>query len=346
MRVSEVGEFGLISLLARELGIEYPPSPGARPRRGLLVDLGDDAVVAERRDGALIWTTDTLVAGVHFPAAQAPWTDIGWKALAVNVSDIAAMGGAPDLALVTLTLPGDFCVEDAVSLYQGLREAADAFGVRLAGGDLVGSPVFSVTVELCGWADLQRLGQPRAMTRSSARVGDIVAVSGALGDSAAGLRLVMARDSFESPAARRLREAHYRPWPRVDLGKAAIGAGVRCAIDISDGLVQDLGHIARASAVGIRVDAARVPLSAEIQELFGAQALGLALTGGEDYELALIGPRSAIESLLGRPELALTEVGEVVQYDSPRVAVVDESGRELALGAGGWDHFPASAGGQ
>ncbi len=103
--VSEIGEFGLIKLLAQEFGIAYPPARGVVPEHGLLVGLGDDAVVTARRDGSLIWTTDTMVAGVHFLPEQSPWRDTGWKALAVNLSDIAAMGGTPHLALVTLTLP-------------------------------------------------------------------------------------------------------------------------------------------------------------------------------------------------------------------------------------------------
>src|SRR5688572_24095618 len=108
MLVSEIGEFELIRLLTRELDLDYPPPKGATRRSGLLVDIGDDAVVTDRRDGALIWTTDTMVAGVHFLPGQTSWESVGWKALAVNLSDVAAMGGRPHLALVTLALPGDF----------------------------------------------------------------------------------------------------------------------------------------------------------------------------------------------------------------------------------------------
>ena len=142
MRVSEIGEFGLIHLLAQELGVEYPPKRGGLVPAGLIVGLGDDALVSARREGALIWTTDTLVAGVHF-LPETAWGDVGWKALAVNLSDVAAMGGAPHLALVTLMLPDDFRVEDAVALYRGLKEAADAFGVTIGGGDVVRAPVLA-----------------------------------------------------------------------------------------------------------------------------------------------------------------------------------------------------------
>lgn len=341
MRVADIGEFGLIEMLARELGIPYPPARGTPPRHGLLVDLGDDAVVTRRRDAAMIWTTDTLVEGVHFTAESSSWPDVGWKSMAVNLSDIAAMGGTPDLALVTLHLPADFLVDDVVALYQGIREAAGTFGVTLGGGDIVRSPVFAITVALSGIADTPRLGEPRVMTRSNARIGDVIAVSGTLGDSAGGLRLFQSEAAENSEAIRRLRVAHVHPQPRVSLGRAAVGLGVRCAIDVSDGLLQDLGHIARASGVAIRVDAVRVPTSEALREVFPAQALGIALTGGEDYELILVGAREIIEALIDSSDVALTEIGEVVHHpEAPRVAVIDETGREIPTGSiGGWDHF-------
>jgi thiamine-monophosphate kinase len=342
MRVSEVGEFGLIRLLAAEIGVEYPPAAGANRRSGLLVDLGDDAVVSERRDGALVWTTDTMVAGVHFLPERTDWEATGWKALAVNLSDIAAMGGEPHLALVTLALPEDFCVEDAQALYQGLHAAAKEYGATLGGGDIVRAPVFSVTVALSGWAFAPKLGRPAAMTRSAARKGDVVAVTGTLGDSAGGLQLLLAGDEGASGAVAQLRDAHERPRPQVAAGRAAVRAGVRCAIDISDGLVQDLGHIARASQVRMRIDAARAPLSEALRQTFPERALGLALSGGEDYQLALIGSRAAIDATRTEAGVEITEIGEVVDADSAHIAVIDESGREIPLPSGGWDHFTAS----
>ena len=339
MRVSEIGEFALIKLLAAEIGVDYPPSKAAAQQHGLLVGLGDDAVVTARRDGAVVWTTDTLVAGVHFLSQLTSWEAVGWKALAVNLSDIAAMGGVPHLALVTLALPEDCCVEDAQALYRGLYQAVTAYGVTLGGGDIVRAPVFSVTVALSGWASSSRLGEPMVMTRTGARLGDVVAVSGTLGDAAGGLRLL--RDGAVTPAEdeRVLREALERPRPQSECGRVAVRAGVRCAIDVSDGLLQDLSHIATASSVGIRVEAARLPISGALQSLFPGQAVGLALSGGEDYQLVLVSPRPIIEGLMGSDAFRLTEIGEVVQYEEPRVAVVDESGREIQAGAPGWDHF-------
>jgi thiamine-monophosphate kinase len=336
--VSEIGEFGLISLLTREFGITYPPSRGAT-QGDLRVGLGDDAVVAARRDGSVILTTDTLVAGVHFLPERCAWGDVGWKALAVNLSDVAAMGGTPHLALITLCLPPDFAVEDAVALYRGLHECATAYDVTLGGGDVVRSPVFSVTVALSGWAVLPRLGEARLLTRDAARPGDVVAVSGTLGDSAAGVRLLQEGSKFASKAEQRLRDAQMRPQPRVSLGRQALEAGLRCGIDVSDGLVQDLGHVATASGVGIRVEVVRVPTSDALREVFPTEALGLAISGGDDYELLLIGPRPAVEALMSTSKTPLTLIGEVYETDEPHVAVIDETGREIPLQRGGWDHL-------
>jgi thiamine-monophosphate kinase len=348
VRVSELGEFGLIKLLAKELGVDYPPSRVSIRQAGLILGLGDDALVTERQDAALVWTTDTLVAGVHFLPERTAWTDTGWKALAVNVSDIAAMGASPHLALVTLMLPSDACVDGVLDFYRGLIECAKAFGVTVGGGDIVRAPVFAATVALAGWASESRLSGPRIMTRNAARPGDVVAVSGTPGDSAGGLRLLRAERATTTAAEQRLRAAHERPEPRVALGKAAVDAGVRCAIDVSDGLAQDLGHVATASEVSIRIEASRVPVSAELRATFPADALLLALAGGEDYELVLVAPRQVMDALIAKQAAAmllggeytpLKEIGAVIETVNPCVAVVDETGREIEVGPGGWDHF-------
>jgi thiamine-monophosphate kinase len=336
--VSEIGEFGLIGLLTREFGIAYPAGPGQK-QGDLCVGLGDDAVVAARRDGSLILTTDTLVAGVHFLPEHTKWPDVGWKALAVNLSDVAAMGGVPHLALVTLCLPADFAVEDAVELYRGLHDCARTFGVTLGGGDIVCAPAFSITVTLSGWAQLPQHGEPHVLTRDAARHGDVIAVSGSLGDAAAGVQLLRNGSKFRRKTEQRLRLAQMRPQPRLALGLEAIEAGLRCGIDVSDGLVQDLGHIATASGVGIRVDAVRIPTSEALREVFPGAAFGLAISGGEDYELLLIGPRATVEALIDTSKTPLTEIGEVYEIETPHVAVVDETGREIPLPHGGWDHF-------
>jgi thiamine-monophosphate kinase len=344
VKVSEVGEFGLIRLLTAEFGIDYPPAAGAWPRPGLLVDVGDDAVVTERQSAAMVWTTDTMVAGVHFLPDRTPWEATGWKALAVNVSDIAAMGARPHLALVTLCLPADFEVDDAVDLYRGLHACAFEYDVVLGGGDIVRAPVFSVTVALSGLAFTTDLGVPAALTRGAARPGDLVAVSGSPGESAAGLTLLQREngastggDALPGAVSRKLIDSHERPRARVSLGRAALEAGVRCGMDVSDGLLQDLGHISRASGVTIRVDAGAVPLSPELATAFPQEALRLALTGGEDYELVLIGSRVALDRVIAASETPVAIIGEVQAGEA--AVRVEGAGVAFDSGPGGWDHF-------
>jgi thiamine-monophosphate kinase len=338
VKLSEIGEFGLIKLLAREFGIEYPPKRGAATP-GLLVALGDDAAVTERRDGAVIWTTDTMVEGNHFRPGIGAWEDVGWKALASNVSDVAAMGGEPHLALVTLMLPPDSCVEDALALYRGLHDCAKAFEVTLGGGDIVRSPVFAVTVALSGWAYSPRLGEPAVLRRDTARPGDLVAVSGTPGESGGGLKLLLAGARVASDAEKRLVASHLRPVPRVALGAAAVKGGLRCGIDVSDGLVQDLGHIATASGAGIVIHASRVPVSDALRSVWPDEALTLALSGGEDYELVVAGPRAAMERYVAATDNAVTVIGEVVAADEPLVRVLDADGNDVTPAHRGWDHF-------
>lgn len=338
MKVSEAGEFGLIELLTREFGLPFPPGREQATRPGLLVDLGDDAVVTAPGAQALIWTTDTMVEGVHFLPGVTGWTSVGWKALASNVSDIAAMGGMPDLALVTLCLPADFCVEDAVEVYRGLKECCDAYGVRLGGGDIVRAPAFAVTVALRGVAAQSPDGSVRLLRRGAARPGDAVAVSGTLGDAAGGLRLLQAGVGREEASHKALIEAHERPRPRTDLGARAALTGIECGMDISDGLLQDAGHIARASGVHLRLETGMIPLSPDLRQDFGAEALDLALTGGEDYALLLCGPRVIMERLIVEGA-GLTVIGQVAAGQA-RVSVVDGDGAERDYSARGWDHFP------
>jgi thiamine-monophosphate kinase len=332
VKVSELGEFGLIERLAQRLASQPV-------NESLIAGIGDDAGVWRTAAGATIATTDTLVAGVHFLPERAPWPAVGWKAIAVNVSDIAAMGGTPDFALVTLMLPVDFEVEAVDALYNGIVEAATAFGVTVAGGDIVRAPVFSITVALTGTAALDSDGRPLLLRRDAGREGDVVAVTGALGGSAGGLRL-QAQASPGPGAAPRLIERHLRPQPRLGAGRAAIADGLRCAIDISDGLLQDLGHICDASGLGAVVRADELPIEDGLADLVGAdEALRMAATGGEDYELLLCGPAAALEDLRSQIDVPLSIIGELVEDSSHRVGLLDAAGAKIDLPSAGWDHL-------
>jgi thiamine-monophosphate kinase len=328
MDVSEIGEFGLIERLRSAL----PPADGR-----LIVGIGDDAAVWRAGDAFAIATTDTMVAGVHFLPGAVDWRDVGWKALAVNVSDVAAMGGAPSFALVTLCLPPDTDVTAIDALYAGIAECAQAHGVVVAGGDIVSSPVFTITVALYGAAAARDDATPAILRRDAAAPGDAIAVTGALGGSAGGLR-ALRQHAAESPAVDALIARHMRPGPRVDAGRAALAAGVRCAIDVSDGLVQDLGHVCAASGVDGELWLPRVPLDPALVETYPEDAPLLAATGGEDYELILVAPADAIGAAgdaLGAPLAIVGRIGK----GGGRVRLLDADGREVEVAAGGWDHL-------
>ncbi len=329
------GEFGLIARLRRLVGSAGPESPD------LLVGIGDDAALWRLGDRIIAATTDTLVDGVHFRPDITGWAELGWKALAVNLSDLAAVGAVPRFALITLGLPPGLGPEPVELIYQGLLELARATGTVLAGGDIVRSPVLTVTVSLFGEveAPVGADWRSRVLLRSSARPGEVVAVTGVLGGAAAGLRLLLADRQGAETRAPALVRAYRRPRPRLDVAPILVGAGVRAAIDVSDGLVADLGHICEESGIGAEVQAERVPVHPEAARLFGSEALTLALTGGEDYELVFTGPEAVIARVATRSPVPVTVIGRTTDVSPGRVRVLGPDGEELALTRAGWDHL-------
>ena len=248
----------------------------------LLVDTGDDAAAWRVGETTELLTTDTMVEGVHFTRNTTPWRDLGWKALAANISDIAAMGGLPKYAVVTLGLPPETEVEDIRELYRGMLEIANACGVSVVGGDMVRSDSVFITIGLTG----MHPGQP--MVRSAAQAGDEVAVTGPVGCSGGGLKLML-----ESPRQGRSGGlfAAATPATRASGGRGRILAenGVCAAMDVSDGLADDLSKLCCASGVAARIYSDQVPVHPFLREVFPEGATGLALTGGEDY--VLLSPR-------------------------------------------------------
>ncbi len=351
MKASDLGEFGLIARLTEALASRAAGRAAGDVASRLAVGIGDDAAVWRSNGGAVIATTDTLVAGVHFLPERTPRRDLGWKALAVNVSDVAAMGGAPDFALVTLALPEETPVSQIDELYEGLSEAAEAYGVVIAGGDVVRSPTEMVSVALTGRAEVDAGGDPLVMRRDAAREGDLLAVTGCLGGAGGGLRALRAEPEDEalreaaadSKAVRALIERHLRPQARAQAGRAALSAGIRCAIDVSDGLLQDLGHLCRASGLGAIIQRDKLPIDPALAQLYEAEdALRYALAGGEDYELLLAGSRESIDEAARQSDVPLTVIGEMVADPERRARLLDASGREIALPAAGWDHLRPS----
>lgn len=330
MKVSEVGEFGLIEILAKMIEKSRDIK---RPSWGNMVaGIGDDAAAWKNTGEITLATTDCLVQDIHFKIGQAAWSDLGWKALAVNLSDIAAMGGAAEYALVTLGLPADSDVEDVTELYQGMIELGKQFEVSIAGGDITLSNTRFISLTVTGSTG------KRLLRRSAAKLGDLIGVTGYLGAAAAGLRLISngaAPTAEDAP----LRQAFLRPCPRLAEGAMILAAGGRAAIDISDGLVADLMHVCRASKMGARVETARIPLHPAALKSFPSQALDMALGGGEDYELLFTASAAIIDKVKAKTNLPVSIIGEITA-SSPRVVqTVDAKGRPYKFDKAGWDHF-------
>ena len=336
MLVRDIGEFGVIERLNRMIVMRGTGNDAVR-RFPIEVDTGDDTAVWQAGEGRELFTTDTMVAGVHFTCETTPWRDLGWKAIASNISDVASMGGQPTYALITLGLPPATLVDDIEEMYRGMLEIGEEYGMGIVGGDIVRSPVFFVTTALIG------VTERAPMLRSNARPGDVVGVTGWLGSSAGGLKLMMKNSDAVGEAPDFLRRAHRRPMPAVDAGRALSLAGISTAMDVSDGLADDLSKLCASSRVAAVIQASDVPTHAHLREMFPDSHLGLALGGGEDYVLLFAGEADVVKGLLPRLGEGSAVIGAIVAVDSAddvgKVAVVREDGAEISLVAGGWDHF-------
>lgn len=289
-----------------------------------MVGIGDDAAVLPAPDGRAVVSTDLLIEGRHFRRDWSSAADIGVKAAAQNLADIAAMGAAPTALLLGLAVPGDTAVAWVLDMVRGLLAECRRAGAVLAGGDVTGADAVMLGISAVG--DLA--GRP-AVTRSGARPGDVLAVSGVPGRSAAGLALLEAGLDLAGGELADLVAAHRRPQPDYPAGVTAALAGATAMIDVSDGLVADLGHVAAASHVGLDIRPGQLP-SAGLQAAaakLGADWHDWALTGGEDHVLAASFPSEA------RVPHAWTIVGRVREGNETLVDSRPWQGR------GGWDHF-------
>jgi thiamine-monophosphate kinase len=306
----------------------------AQSRDDVRLGIGDDAAVLAVPSGQeLAVAIDTMVEGVHFPRGTAP-ADIGWKALAVNLSDLAAMGATPGWALLALTLPNaDEAFIDGVA--DGFAQLAQSYRLALVGGDTTrGALTLSVAVH--GFVP-----PGKALTRAGAQVGDAVLVTGTLGDAAAGLRLLQQSHHSDTQLSYLITRLN-RPTPRVAAGLALRERASAC-IDVSDGLLADLGHVCAASGVGAEIEAALLPRSSALLDRFDdVSSRDFALSGGDDYELCFTVPPQRVASVqadLARLGCGATRIGRIVEGQG--VKVRDAHGQWLEPARQGWDHFRA-----
>jgi len=313
-RLQDVGEHVWIRRWLRRLG--------AGP--GILIGPGDDAAVVRTRGRPFALTTDTLVEGVHFRRAWLDARALGRRVFAVNASDLAAMGAAPRFALLAVEAPPRIRVADLDGVTAGFAAAARRAGAQLVGGNVSRAPRLALTAFLVGEATT------RSPTRAGARAGDALYVTGTLGATAAAVR-----------ALRAGRRGRLPPIPdRVRAGRM-LARVANAMIDVSDGLVQDLGHVCRASGVDAEVELAALPVAGACRRALGAAAASFAAVGGEDYELLVsVPPRrlAALRRLVPALGCRLSRIGRVVAGRGT-VHLHDLAGREVELARRGFDHF-------
>lgn len=331
-------EFELIARLTQSLPSHADVSVG----------VGDDCAILDSGGSTLLLATcDSQVEGVHFTLQTSSPEQIGHKALAVNLSDIAAMGGEPHYALISLILPPHLQHDILERIYAGLRQEAEQFATAIVGGNIAGTgkgKQLIIDITLLGTVE-----RGHALTRSGAHVGDTIFVTGSLGDSAAGLYTLLHPEHAYPQAARdTLRTIHHTPQPRVPEGRVLSQLGpavVTSMIDISDGLSGDLSHICECSSVGARLAVAQLPLSSALRALATATSLdpfAWALHGGEDYELLFtVSPGNELvvtEAVQAATGTLLTAIGTITAVDKG-MKLVWSGGREEDLVVRSWDHL-------
>jgi thiamine-monophosphate kinase len=333
VKLKDLGEFNFIDRIT--------PGCDAGDPSHVVQGIGDDAAITTRAEGVQLVTTDLLIERVHFIRGTISPRQLGYKSLAVNLSDIAAMGGTPHDAYVSIAIPPEVPVEELDAIYDGMKELARASDVNLLGGDTTGS-----RQDLC--INIVVIGSVRreeVLLRSGAREGDRIAVTGTLGDSAGGLAVLLSDPEIPADVAATLLRAHYEPEMYLEEARLfAVSGVVHAAIDLSDGLASDLRHICQRSGVGAVVDLASVPLSDELRVLCndtGADPLQLALSGGEDYRLLVTVDPAGFDELsrgiaraTGRE---LYDIGAIVAEPGIHLRATDGSLTPMSIS--GWDHF-------
>ena len=333
MKINEIGEFGLIESIRKN---------SLPLRSGVVKGIGDDCAVYQFSPGrVLLLTTDMLVEDVHFLRSSVTPFQLGRKAIAVNLSDIAAMGGIPLVALISLGIPPDRTVEEIHEMYRGMREMCRPYAVSIVGGDTVASQG-NLIIDVCLIGEVD---EREVLYRSGARPGDRIYLTAVVGDSAAGLAILKGEIKASESLAAHFLEAHNEPDPLIETGRTIASSGLASAmIDLSDGLAADLGHITEQSGVGALLIENEIPLSRELKGLADyadRTPLDFALSGGEDYVLLVTVPAEntwEFEQAYQRESTSpLFQVGEIQKEKGIRIRHKDGSVEELVHK--GFDHF-------
>jgi thiamine-monophosphate kinase len=336
MTLKDIGEFGFIQKIASGCVV--------RPQH-VLRAIGDDSAAFRTEPGyVMLVTTDMLIEGVHFIRESLSGFDLGYKAMAVNLSDIAAMGGIAREAFVSIAIPKDCGLDYLEDFYNGMKSLASRFDVNILGGDTTSSQRdLAINITVIGIAPEHQI-----LYRNTAQIGDRIYCTGYLGDSRAGLEFILHHITPESAEERALIQAHISPEPHLRQGRfLAEFGGVHAAIDVSDGLSSDIAHIAQESHVGVKLHSEKIPISESLRHFckkFGFDPVEYALSGGEDYVLiCTVAPERAErleQEYLKTFHQPLYRIGEIT--DSKTLEIIAPDGRIMPLISGGWDHFKSA----
>lgn len=333
MKIKDIGEFEFIERVARIL-----PLPGKK----VIVGIGDDCAVYDTGgDKYSLVTTDMLIENIHFSREYATGYQIGWRAMACNISDIASMGGTPTVAVISLGVSKDTEVEWIQDIYKGMQAITEKYKFDIVGGDTVTANETVLNIALLGEVSVSHL-----CLRSNAKIGDAILVTGDFGGADAGLKILQKKIKLDDESFKYVTERHLLPEPRLIPGEI-IGAQPyhRAMTDSSDGLAADLRNLSLASGVGMQVEIEEIPIHPTTRKAAAAlqQApLDLALYGGEDYELVFTAPKENAAKLQKQVKketgIEVTQIGEVVSPDE-KIVLVDKHGIETQLTKFGYEHF-------
>ncbi|MQG18186.1 MAG: thiamine-phosphate kinase [SAR202 cluster bacterium] len=334
MKINEVGEKDLIKILDKLIS-KNKKKLKSNSLVNQLISIGDDGSVWSDNSANYCITTDSMIENVHFNQQFTNWQDLGWKAISVNQSDIAAMGFDPLYCVVSIGIPKNTEIQSLKKLYKGMIEAIKKNGGEIVGGDTVHSPIITINISMIGIRKLNNDNKRNFLSRSKAKPKDLIAVTGYLGSSAGGFEILKNTQNVEGKITKYLKKAHLKPQPKVQTGIELCDHGINSAIDISDGLVQDITRICKASNVGAKILTNKIPVHKYLKKAFPENWLSFALNGGEDYELLFTGPSNLIKQICEKTKTKITIIGEITK--SKKVEIVNKTNQKITKNE--WEHF-------
>ena len=331
MKLSKIGEFGLIDLIQKKIDTKD---------KRVVLNIGDDAAILRgSKNKLLVFTTDTLMEKVHFDLKYCSYRDVGWKSMAANLSDIAAMGGIPLAGIISLGVSSRTKVEDILKLYSGLKTLSSRFKCPVVGGDIFSSKSLVITISLLGEVEKNLF-----KTRSGAKVGDLICVTGGLGEAEAGLRFLKKSSKNKIQFNDPITKKHLNPYPRIEESRLLVkNLKMTSMIDISDGLSSDLYHICEESNKGALIYAEKIPISQKTKtvcKLLSLSPLNLALSSGEEYELLFtLSPEEEKKLLkVTQGKFQVSIIGKIKNVKEG-VKILDQDGKIRNLKKTGYRHF-------